>query len=115
MEDVAGADVVGIDAPFGWPEPFFKAAQAPRLCQVRLVLAVRRRWERHRSTRCRRFPLVPPRSPAEIRLAGADVNDVFAITKSNGVIIRDCGLGSVGTNRGTAGCNAQPDSRGNYW
>jgi hypothetical protein len=44
------------------------------------------------------------------------VSDVFAITKStNGVIRRDCGLGSVGANRGTAGCNAQPDSGGNYW
>ena len=30
MEDVKGADVVGIDAPFGWPEPFFDAIKAHR-------------------------------------------------------------------------------------
>lgn len=28
MEDVRGVDVVGIDAPFGWPEPFIEAVQA---------------------------------------------------------------------------------------
>ena len=30
MADVDGADVVGIDAPFGWPERFFKAVEAHR-------------------------------------------------------------------------------------
>lgn len=30
MEDVKGADIVGIDAPFGWPEPFFDAIRAHR-------------------------------------------------------------------------------------
>jgi predicted nuclease with RNAse H fold len=30
MEDIRSADVVGIDAPFGWPEPFVKAVQAHR-------------------------------------------------------------------------------------
>lgn len=30
MEDVRGVDVVGIDAPFGWPEPFIEAVQAHR-------------------------------------------------------------------------------------
>lgn len=30
MADMAGATVVAIDAPFGWPEPFFKAVRAHR-------------------------------------------------------------------------------------
>ena len=30
IADVAGADVVGIDSPFGWPEPFIEAVQAHR-------------------------------------------------------------------------------------
>ncbi|CAB4865579.1 unannotated protein [freshwater metagenome] len=30
LEDAAGASAVGIDAPFGWPEPFFEAIAAHR-------------------------------------------------------------------------------------
>lgn len=41
--------------------------------------------------------------------------DVFQISRVNGLLARDCGVGRVGDNRGAGGCNETPDAQGNYW